>query len=641
MRVLKIAGAAAAAVLVVLMLILMVGVPSGFITSAIRQRVERDTGLRLTVDGATTVRLWPALNVTLEGLALAGPGDRDTDIRLTIARAQAAMSLSGIWSGHPDISELIVTRPVLHVPLLRRRIANADSAQKPAAAPALPRVTRITITDGTVEFADPAGRLERRIEGIDAEAVANADRKIRFTGSARAAGTPLTFDIAAAAPAPPFGHRSVPFELALDAPGLLQGKLEARGEARLNGALVMVNAVSGALGEAAFNGWASADLRGKPQVKLDLDFRKLAIAMPKAGGSPSQPWSDTPVDLAWLNYVNAEVNLSAGELKFGDAQFSEARAKTRLEDGMMRTAVTQLSAYGGRIVGFVDADVTAEAPQFAVHSDLTEVRALPLLDNLAGFDRLDGRLQATLDLRARGASPRQIMSSLDGTASVLFQDGAIRGINVAKMIRALAGGTLSGWQASRDESTDLSRLSASFRLDKGRAATGDLDLVGPLVRMTGAGTVDLGARTLSFRVEPKLVMTTEGQGRTTEPVGLGIPVAVEGAWAEPRIYPDIAGILDNPEAAYAKLREMGKGLFGAGNGVGDLLNGLGLGGGSGDDGGKSGSSPLGEAIGSLIEQGLQAGSKRNAPVPAPTPSPQSEAPDRQPLNEMLQKLFSR
>ena len=110
----------------------------------------------------------------------------------------------------------------------------------------------------------------------------------------------------------------------------------------------------------------------------------------------------------------------------------------------------------------------------------------------------------------------------------------------------------------------LTQLSASFRIEQGQATTTDLTLAGPLVRMTGAGTVDLPAKTLAFRVEPKLVLTTEGQGSAANPVGLGIPVAIEGPWAEPRIYPDVAGMLDNPEAAYAKLKEIGKGLFGQG-----------------------------------------------------------------------------
>ena len=39
---------------------------------------------------------------------------------------------------------------------------------------------------------------------------------------------------------------------------------------------------------------------------------------------------------------------------------------------------------------------------------------------------------------------------------------------------------------------------------------------------------------------------------------------IEGPWGAPRIYPEMQGMLDNPEAAYAQLKQMGKGLFGPG-----------------------------------------------------------------------------
>jgi AsmA protein len=186
---------------------------------------------------------------------------------------------------------------------------------------------------------------------------------------------------------------------------------------------------------------------------------------------------------------------------------------------------------------------------------------------------------------------------------------------------------LSGWQEGRDQTTDLTQLSASFRVEQGQATTNDLTLAGPLVRMTGAGTVDLPAKTLAFRVEPKLVMTTEGQGSAANPVGLGIPVAIEGPWAEPRIYPDVAGMLDNPDAAYAKLKEMGKGLFGtgAGSGMSDQL------------GGK-----LGETLGNLLQQGL-GGRGTTRPAPA---SPQDQLkpppPDKEsPMDNIMKQLFGR
>ncbi len=221
---------------------------------------------------------------------------------------------------------------------------------------------------------------------------------------------------------------------------------------------------------------------------------------------------------------------------------------------MLKATFTNLGAYGGQASGELIVDASAGNPVYTLRSDLTGVRALPLLQSAADFDKLDGKMQAKIAVRSTGASQRAIMSDLNGTVFAVFQDGAIQGLNVAQMIRSLTSSTLSGWQEGKEQATDLTQLSASFRIDKGQATTTDLNLVGPLVKMTGAGTIDLGTKMLAFRVEPKLVMTTEGQGRAADPVGLGIPVMIDGPWAEPRIYPEMAGILDNPDAAYAKLR---------------------------------------------------------------------------------------
>jgi AsmA protein len=220
------------------------------------------------------------------------------------------------------------------------------------------------------------------------------------------------------------------------------------------------------------------------------------------------------------------------------------------------------------------------------------------------------------------------MSSLPGSASIDVRDGTIRNLNIAKMIRALTSGALSGWQERPDQTTDLSQLSATATIAQGKAATNDLFLAGPLVRMTGAGTVDLVSKTLAFRVEPKLVMTTEGQGSRADPIGLGIPVVVQGRWDEPRIYPDVAGILDDPAAAYAKLRELGQGLFGqSGPGSSD----------------KSGPN-LGETLDTLIRQGLG-----TAPSPAPGGPPsadqrskgQSPEDKPPPIDDIMKQLFGR
>jgi hypothetical protein len=110
-----------------------------------------------------------------------------------------------------------------------------------------------------------------------------------LTGSARRNGYPLKFEIKAAPPAAPIERQNIPAEIRIDAPDLLRAPLTAKAEARLNGSVVMINGVTGALGDAAFNGWASVDLSSKPLVKLDLDFQKLAIAMTRSTGSTVRP----------------------------------------------------------------------------------------------------------------------------------------------------------------------------------------------------------------------------------------------------------------------------------------------------------------------------------------------------------------
>jgi AsmA protein len=299
----------------------------------------------------------------------------------------------------------------------------------------------------------------------------------------------------------------------------------------------------------------------------------------------------------------------------------------------MKAAINNLGAYGGAASGELIVDASSGNPTYAMHCDLVGVRALPLLTSLANFDKIDGQMQAKIAARSAGGSQHAIMSNMSGTVFANFQDGQIRGVNVAQMIRDLTASTLSGWQdqKSQGSGTDLTQLSASFKIDRGQAQTTDLSLVGPLVKVTGAGTVDLGTKMIGFRVEPKLVMTTEGQGRTNDPVGLGIPVMISGPWWSPKIYPDMAGILDNPDAAYAKLKQMGQGLFGsAGANLGNLnlggllgsLTGGGQGGGQGggnsstnNNSGGSGTGTgtgnsdqfgggLGQALGNLIQQGL-------------------------------------
>src|SRR5689334_17413155 len=84
MRALKVIGAAVAAIVVILVLVMIVGVPSGFLTATIKERVERQTGYRLTIAGATRISLWPTFNIAMNDLTLQEPKDREGANKVTI-----------------------------------------------------------------------------------------------------------------------------------------------------------------------------------------------------------------------------------------------------------------------------------------------------------------------------------------------------------------------------------------------------------------------------------------------------------------------------------------------------------------------------------------------------------------------------
>jgi len=278
MRALKIAGAAVAAVIVAIALLLVVGVPSGFLTSAIQERVERDTGYKLAINGSSKIGIWPQLNVTMKDVTLQDPKDRDITNRLTAASIEADVTLSSVWSGKPEITELVIVRPVLNLPLQRERSRDIPARSAGGAAAPAFSIEHVVVSGGTVVFSNLRDRVESRIEGLNADVIMTSDRKIRISGNARSGEHPLKFDIKATVPVPPLERQNIPTEFTIDAPGLLSASVSGKSEVRLNGTVIQINGLSGMFGDGAFNGWASVDLASKPLVKLDLDFQRLDVA---------------------------------------------------------------------------------------------------------------------------------------------------------------------------------------------------------------------------------------------------------------------------------------------------------------------------------------------------------------------------
>ena len=590
MRVLKYTGFLLLAIVAAAVVLLVVGIPSDFLVEKIRTRFAAETGYELQITGGAALHVWPAPSVVVRDITLVNKdGDATTQTQLTVGSARLDVSLASLFSGQPKITEFVLVHPVVKVPLLRRASERKSAASIQSGTPPgtsnvpareVPPIGRIVVEDASVLFVR-GDRIESRVDHINMTlTLSEPDHRIDAKIVAKAGTQDLRIRIKSKAPIEK-RDQPLPLELTLEAPGLLDGTLTSTASVTSIGSQVKVNDLEGAIGEHRFTGWASVDMKSKPRVKLDLDFKRLSLvaAAPDTGTAadtarPStfgQPWSDQKIDLDGLNYVDAQVAFSASEFIASTLRVAPLYVEGALADGVLNLGFSNTGLYGGKADGVITVDASKEMQQQALNVNLSGVRALPLLSALADFRELDGTMSGQIDVRAKGASERAIMKSLDGFVDVRFQDGQIRSMNIAETMRTLTKTTLNGWERKRAEKTDLSELSALFRIDRGIAKTDNLKIYGPLIRVNGTGTADLGEQTLNFKLDSKLVTSLEGQGGPANPTGFGVPIMVEGKWDSPKIYPDMAGILDNPSAAYSKLNQLGVGLFGNGKADGDSL----------------------------------------------------------------------
>jgi AsmA protein len=565
-RIIKIVGLAFAGVLVLAALVLMFGVPAQPFVTYLEDEAAK-AGYRLRVGGSSQISLLPYLNVSASDIRVADAKDGRDDL-LTAKEVRAGLSLMSLLSGDIRVTEIVVTQPVVRLVSGREPAGGRKTPQPSGSGGSVVRnvaIDRISVEDGTLIMRDVRENLDGRIEAIRLTAsVPVAQGPIDVKAEGRAGGQVLRLTAKANSLSHVVEGRVVPVDATLEMPGLLKAPVKLAANLRAADE-IRFDTVRGTLGPERFNGSLAIDTaaaRPFANASFSFDRLELAPAVSPASTKSNEPWSDRPIDLVFLRVFDCAVKISARELSVGHIRIAPAEVEANLAGGLLSVLLSRSDLYGGPVQGKIVVDAGVGTPRHAATFEFAKVNGHPFLSDAVGFGHLEGNFRAKFDVQASGASPQAIMSSLGGTADLTLEDGAIRDVDVPAMVRALTSQTLHGWQEKGTAKTELTSLSARFRLANGQATTDDVRLAGPLVRMTGKGTADLVAQTLDFRVDPKLVLTLQGQGGTGDPAGLGVPVVIRGAWSNPEIHPDISGILENPQAAFDQLRKMGGALFG-------------------------------------------------------------------------------
>ncbi|GLQ05717.1 AsmA family protein [Sneathiella chinensis] len=281
------------------------------------------------------------------------------------------------------------------------------------------------------------------------------------------------------------------------------------------------------------------ELDVNPYLPEDQGEKADTKATPaKADG---QKWDDTPFDFSGLKAANAKFDLTVGKILVQEIKIGKSALSTVLKNGVLNAELKELNLYEGVGRGQVVLNASGKTPSIKKSFTMEGISLNPLLTDAADFDRLEGTGLIQFDLAATGNSQKQMVEKLNGNGRILFEDGAIKGINLAAMARNVT----NAFQGSGDEQkTDFAELSGTFDIKNGLLTNSDLLMKNPFIRLTGSGTVNMPPQTLDYRLEPKLVASSEGQGGG-QAGGIMVPIKITGGWDDPKFAPDLAGALKN------------------------------------------------------------------------------------------------
>jgi AsmA protein len=284
------------------------------------------------------------------------------------------------------------------------------------------------------------------------------------------------------------------------------------------------------------------------QMRLTLDQIDLDRYLPgteqKGKKAPAKTAAPAGDPLAPLRTLELDGRIDIGKLKVKNLHIRKIKLTVKSKDGVLQVDPLQALLYKGKLSGRAELDARRKTPRIAVRNHLVKVQAGPLLKDLTGKDRLTGTGEVHSNLRMRGMTEQAIRNSLNGTARFTFRDGAVKGINVANLIRQAQAKLSGGKVPDQPQQTDFSELSGSAKITKGIVKNQDLAAKSPLLRVAGKGRVNLPKNRVNYLLTTELVKTLEGQGGkgAQDLTGVPIPVRIKGDLANPSYSVDLQSV---------------------------------------------------------------------------------------------------
>jgi len=586
-------GLIAVGVLVTLA-VLVLALPYLIPMDAYRGRIETAagtaTGRSMRIEGPVRLTIFPHLGLKAQQVTLANIPGGKASVMVAVGDIDLSLQVLPLFTGKIALDKIMLEKPVIALEVDPAGNPNWQfGKQSPKTAKkgtlTLPSGTAfngIVVNDGTITYDNAKTKTHRAIEHVNLKVdITSIDQPVALAGDLSITSRKITFEGRLATLKTFLGSGTTSFGLALDSElmkadfngqmlpdGSTDGRFQLSSPSLhdLIGWLNEKPLPAGGLGPLSLTSRIvnTEKITRFENLKVNLDHQNLRGALTidasskipvldgaltadrldlnpyLSGGKARTPtkkeqgWSREPISLALIKEFNGKLALATGALTAQSLHLGPTSLRLTIDNGILHAALDQMSLYGGVGQGEAVVDVRGPVPQFANRANFRNVALQPFLKDMLQLDTIEGQGAMALDIRFAGTSPDAIMHSLGGKGSITAANGRFRGVDlgrVAKTVSVLLGGDATGEVSS----TDFHDMGATFVLNQGVMSTSDFHLSGPVVAMTGQGGIDIGNRTIDFRLRP---------GAAVGGMSFGVPFRIRGSWDKLHYAPDVEAMVN-------------------------------------------------------------------------------------------------
>jgi AsmA protein len=580
----------------------------------IAARVKEATGRELAI-GTIHLSLFPVVGVSLKDVQLGNAegfanhtqvsvGSAAVGVRLMplifsrrveVGRVElddASIDLEVAPDGHNNWSDLHGNQAAA-----QHRNAAPPAAQREAGAQGTLVISSVAIRNATLHYADHKSGKSYAIDALNFKTGTidlgrPADlaldfrtqlsdpaitAKVKLSGTARMTAEPMHFTVS-----------DLALHVDADGAGLpngkatvdLKGNIEGSDDSMaLNDLKLKIDdsTITGKLAMTSLRQLAASFALQVDQFDLDKYSppKKEGAAAPAEAAKSERSAEDTRIPVDALDAASLDGTLDVGRLKAQGLTLSNMHLVVKAPRGAEKHLQVTAALYGGTL-GSDTAIAPGKEPHYGQSVQLKGIDVGSFSRDYLHKDKLEGRGDIDLRVTAAGQTVNQAKRSLNGPLSFSLKNAVVKGFNLAQMVRQ--GQALVNGQTLQDntpqqtaQQTDLSAITGGGTIVNGVLHADRLDGESPLLRVSGAGTVDLVNETIDYLAQPTIVNTTSGQGgrNVANLSGITVPVHVTGTFAAPHYSLDVQSALKQ-KAVQQLTDKLGQ----KNPGLGSLLQGL-------------------------------------------------------------------